>query len=391
MSELDQPGGPQPREGGGAIFSGVGPPSDVLGASGDFYLDTESDILYGPKALGPGYLISASATPAVSQPGDYRLANTFKLLGAGAINGARFWRNAGSVQTSRSLYLYDDTTQALLATSNPTVEGSGQVGWIEATFPTPVAVTANQVFAIAYDEPNNNSYANGAALVGDPLVVSALGAKWAVPAGAPLYPITSSGAFNFFTDLLFQPAGAADEVWPIALQPGGGLDQDTADARYVNVAGDAMSGALTIYNTALRGYSSGGSPNDALGIVSTNAGAAMGVQNLADTGYSGIEYRDHLGNTAVFTGYNNSAPGEFRFNNIASNARIIFKLGSVDQLSLLPSGIAANRPIALPANPTNALEATTKQYVDSRIVQLTQAEYDALASPDPNVLYVVVG
>ena len=83
----------------------------------------------------------------------------------------------------------------------------------------------------------------------------------------------------------------------------------------------------------------------------------------------------------------------------------------------------ATTPLTLPADPVNPLHAATKQYVDNKAggdevfvgasapgagyelwvdtaaaptgatgwVQVTQAQYNALAPPNPNTLYVVVG
>src|SRR6188768_2637492 len=120
------------------------------------------------------------------------------------------------------------------------------------------------------------------------------------------------------------PVGPTGPTGPAG--SGGSGDQAAADLRYVNVVGDAMTGALRVFNTDLTGHTSGGAANDALKLVSSNAGAAIGVQNAHPAGYSGIEYLDSGGFVQVFTGYNNGDPGEFRFNNInPTNPRIVFK------------------------------------------------------------------
>jgi len=47
--------------------------------------------------------------------------------------------------------------------------------------------------------------------------------------------------------------------------------------------------------------------------------------------------------------------------------------------------------LALPSTaPSSGTHATTKSYVDSRIWSGTQAQYNAIASPDPSVLYCII-
>ena len=50
-------------------------------------------------------------------------------------------------------------------------------------------------------------------------------------------------------------------------------------------------------------------------------------------------------------------------------------------------------PLTLPADPTTALQAATKQYADLKWTRWTgtQAAYNAIVTKDPNTLYVVVG
>jgi hypothetical protein len=143
---------------GSVILSGSGAPTAVDGEAGDYYIDTDTDTMYGPKAasgisyLPAEYMIVSSTVPGNQQSLDGRVSNVFKVLKNGRITGARFYRVAGSTQTARSLYLFDDTTHALLATSNLTAETPGTGGWFGATFPTPIAVVANQQLCIAYEE-----------------------------------------------------------------------------------------------------------------------------------------------------------------------------------------------------------------------------------------------
>jgi hypothetical protein len=91
---------------------------------------------------------------------------------------------------------------------------------------------------------------------------------------------------------------------------------------------------LTTYKS---GSLAGGRQNGALKVVSKTNGAVFGVQNLDATGFSGIEYIDNLSNLSVFTGYSNSS-GEYRVNNIASNAYINFLIDGNSELYVKNNG-----------------------------------------------------
>jgi len=55
------------------------------------------------------------------------------------------------------------------------------------------------------------------------------------------------------------------------------------------------------------------------------------------------------------------------------------------------TGDSMSGALTLNADPNTALAAATKQYVDGRFVQMTQAAYNALGTKDATVLYVIVG
>jgi len=77
---------------------------------------------------------------------------------------------------------------------------------------------------------------------------------------------------------------------------------------------------------------------DALKLSLSSTGAVFGIQNTNSSAFSGIEYLDNTGAVKVFTGYNNSGNGEFRFNNVASNGFITFKIASSDKLTIGNNG-----------------------------------------------------
>jgi hypothetical protein len=113
----------------------------------------------------------------------------------------------------------------------------------------------------------------------------------------------------------------------------GGVLQQTANFTF-----NASTIAFTLATNKTFSQYNSSSTNDALKLSLSSAGAVFGVQNTNASGFSGVEYIDNLGAIKVFTGYNNSGNGEFRFNNIASNGYITFKIASSDKLTIANSG-----------------------------------------------------
>src|ERR1035437_6550363 len=64
------PAGPAGANGtnGSLIYSGTTPPDDTIGATGDFYLDLSTGLLYGPKTVG-GWGTGFSLLGATGAPG----------------------------------------------------------------------------------------------------------------------------------------------------------------------------------------------------------------------------------------------------------------------------------------------------------------------------------
>jgi hypothetical protein len=117
--------------------------------------------------------------------------------------------------------------------------------------------------------------------------------------------------------------------------------QNVVSSSFASTAATASNGSNTFTigsNKIFSEYNSGGTANDALKLSTTNLGAVFGVQNTNASGFSGIEYIDNSNAVKVFTGYNNSGNGEFRFNNVASNGFITFKIGSSDKLTIANTG-----------------------------------------------------
>jgi len=221
--------GPQgiPGEGGGTeILAGVATPDGGVGVDGNYYVDTDDHILYGPKSgdgFSPQENIVGSAVPVATSTGSYSLGSTFTIKVPGRIMSARFWRDIGSTMTSRSVRLYDPSG-TLVATSNLTSGETGS-GWVEVTFPIAIdVVTVPSNWLVAFDTQGVFGYSST-----PPTSTTPAHAVWVDSvsgsfAGKP----TSAGAFHFFADLLWRPASG--ETWPVAVPGWRQMTQAAYDA-----------------------------------------------------------------------------------------------------------------------------------------------------------------
>jgi hypothetical protein len=203
-----------PSGGGSTILTGTGPPTAGTGAEGDYYIDTDADTLYGPKAgsvYGPDESPLGAYSPTLVLSGSYSTASRLKFLVGGQITALRFYRAAASTATSRTLKLWRVSTGTLVA-SAVTASESGQ-GWITATLATPFAVNANDEFWAGYDESGSVIYSGGVAS-GVPTHITVLGSAYGAIGSLPATP--DPGTQYGYGDVVFQPATV--EIWPVAMQ-----------------------------------------------------------------------------------------------------------------------------------------------------------------------------
>ena len=140
---------------------------------------------------------------------------------------------------------------------------------------------------------------------------------------------------------------------------GGGIDQATADFRYVNVTGDVMSGFLSLH----------ADPTDALhaatkayvdAFVGSGGGGGGDYLPLAGGTLTGQLMNTHVGTIA-----NPSyalAPGTGMY---GGAGWLAFAVDGAFMFSVNSAVFAPIVPIMLPGDPTNPMYAATKQYVDS--------------------------
>ena len=349
------------RGGGVVVIAGPDDPTLVDGDVGDMYVNVTTDELFGPKfepVLSDPEQIIVGGTPTDFANGSYRLANIFKVLMAGQILGARFYRSPTSSVTTRQLRIFNKNTQALLATSVPTVESAGVGGWVSATFPTPLAVAANDELTVCYDEPTNYVYASGTPPATDDTHAVHIGICYGVINSG--YPTAGAGVpYNYFTDLQWQwmPEG---ETWPLALTgfpeaPNDGKLYARASTAWNDLTDDFAGKAAAVHSH---------SQADVTNLVTDLAGKAPAVHTHLQSDVSGL--------TAALAG---KAP--------TSHTHV---QGDVTGLS---AALAAKEPL-IAAGTATLFWRGDKSWGRS-FVEMTQAAYDALGSKDPNTLYVVVG
>ena len=137
---------------GSQIITGTNPPSSAVGEEGDWYLDSSTDVFYGPKSaegFGPSEYVLADPSGTINRAvGDYLLGNEYQAMIGGQIIGARFYRNTAETIHTHQIKIWNEA-QVLLGTTEPTVEAVGYEGWVYANFPAPIPVTIGQKIVVA--------------------------------------------------------------------------------------------------------------------------------------------------------------------------------------------------------------------------------------------------
>jgi hypothetical protein len=155
---------------------------------------------------------------------------------------------------------------------------------------------------------------------------------------------------------------------------GGGIDQTTADARYVNVTGDVMSGFLSLHadptdvvhavtkryvDALIAGVGGGG---DMSGYLPLTGGTLSGDLIMTELGTQiQLMHDGNQLNTTLHFG----TPGTGIFGDV--NA-VRIAAGAMHVANFLKDRVDFMFPVSLPtADPTEANHATTKSYVDAQI------------------------
>lgn len=237
------------ESGGGAgttILTGAGPPLGSTGNEGDFYIDTATDIMYGPKgatSVGPEYSVMTATTFTDDGSSSYSLGLKFRVT-AGGLVGAKAWcapANAGTALNSWIISLWDTTTSTLTfqyTMTTPLVAGQ----WNTVRFPTPTPLVAGRVYVMCLYNPTgaHRSSQSWPAVTSPTLDSGPLHMLYSGEVGPngvfdPLpnvYPANNWAGNSPGISPIIQTAATA--TWPVALE-GGGSGGGTA-VKEVNVS-----------------------------------------------------------------------------------------------------------------------------------------------------------
>jgi Domain of unknown function (DUF4082) len=140
-----------PGPGGRAIRTGVTPPTDADGQDGEYYLDQDSNVLYGPKNLGSIGLMTALA-PASSMDMEmgFLIGSLINFTSDGQITALRYYRPAEAIRTTTQLFLYEVDGLVLTEVFSGGTSSESAEGWYEVALSPPMAVTSGQKMAVVF-------------------------------------------------------------------------------------------------------------------------------------------------------------------------------------------------------------------------------------------------
>ena len=164
----------------------------------------------GGSTTGCPCTIFANTTPAVASTDDtgaVELGVKFRASTNGFITGLRFYKGAQNTGTHIG-HLWSSTGSLL---GSVTFGGETASGWQQATFPTPIAVTANTVYVASYYAPNGRYAFNGNFFTGTTGVtrgpLTALGTGTSPNSvfkyGPSGFPNQTFNAANYWVDVVF--------------------------------------------------------------------------------------------------------------------------------------------------------------------------------------------
>lgn len=221
------------------MIVGTAPPTLSDGTVGGFFIDSTGDDLYGPKTADTEESLTLAATDTGYSGLSFAIRILFDV--AGTVRKAKFRRGSASNQDhGYTIRAWNETTQTEITNTGTITTTNGVAAEYEGTFLTPITVAAGQTIRFAlcgtagsqvipYKITHTFTSTANVNAVG-----YMQGGTSSPSSGYPNTPGTDA--------VMLTPVFEPSSVWPLALETG--LDLATADARYVNITGDTMTGTL---------------------------------------------------------------------------------------------------------------------------------------------------
>ena len=249
---------------------------------------------------------SAPATVTVNDPNAVELGMKFRSDVAGTVTGVRFYKGSSNTGTHTG-HLWS-ASGTLLA--SVTFSGETASGWQQASFSSPVSITANTTYVVSYQAPNgsysaNSGYfssaADNAPLHG--LASGTDGSNGVYSYGATAFPTNSYNNTNYWVDVIFatnsNAAPAVSSVSPVnaatgvavSVKPAATFNQSVTGSSVVftvkDSGGAAVAGAVSYdsaSNTAT--FTPGSALAYGITYTATVSGATNGTGQVMAAPYS---------------------------------------------------------------------------------------------------------
>jgi collagen type I alpha len=216
-------GAPPP---GSTILTDSGAPTAVTGVEGDYYIDTDTDTLYGPKSAtglpgGPEFVVSIGA-PTGDTTADQSSGLTFTVSRACWLTGADHYVVAGDNITGWFFQLWDMAGSSTVPLYRKETAGGLVAGaWAREPLQYQLQPGITYMLSVTNTE-GGRSYVGG--LTGGtsgPLTVISSGGYYTAGSNLDLRPSTAWGSYGPATNPVVQDTDP-NALWPVAMEAGVG-------------------------------------------------------------------------------------------------------------------------------------------------------------------------
>ena len=197
-------------------------PAATTGSGGNYYLDTTSDVLYGPKDAAAPALQQLTIPQTVTYAGGYTMGHRMRFAAAGYVHGVAVYVPPGtpSVIEQVDAHIWTATGTQLLASAVGSATG-GQ--WTQLFFSAPVSVAAATSYMVSCFLPVstrntrsfNNASASGTFATGD---ISYQDVWLTFVVAGDAFPTTQVGSLTACVTPMF--SRGLTLPWPVAMSSG---------------------------------------------------------------------------------------------------------------------------------------------------------------------------